>query len=78
MASIAHPTLRDYHSSSDPAQPASLLSRASATLSLWRARIHQKHLLALLNDRDWHDMGVSQSDVYAELNRPFWRAPPPC
>jgi uncharacterized protein YjiS (DUF1127 family) len=39
--------------------------------------MNQKHALALLNERDWHDMGMSQSDVQAELNRPFWREPPP-
>ena len=80
MTSFAHPTLREFHPSRRPAPGGlgQLVSRTAATLRLWRTRVHQKHLLAQLGERDWHDMGVSQSDVYAELNRPFWRAPPPC
>jgi len=78
MTSLTHPALTDCHLSPRPAHrlPIKLLSRAAATLRLWHERIHQKRLLAQLNERDWHDMGVSRSDVDAELRRPFWRAPP--
>ena len=78
MSSTIHPSVRDYHLSPRSAHPGrvSPLARVGATLRLWRKRIHQKHALALLNERDWHDMGISQSDVQAELNRPFWSAPP--
>ena len=79
MSSTIHPSVRDYHLSprSAHAGHASLLARLGATLRRWRKRMNQKHALALLNERDWHDMGMSQSDVQAELNRPFWREPPP-
>ena len=55
----------------------SLLARIASTLRLWRKRIREKRALERLDERDLHDIGVSFSDVYAELNRPFWRAPPP-
>jgi uncharacterized protein YjiS (DUF1127 family) len=80
MNTLLHPRLTDYHPSlrSGGAGHASLLARAAATLRLWRKRIREKHALARLDERDLHDFGASHSDVYAELSRPFWRAPPPC
>jgi uncharacterized protein YjiS (DUF1127 family) len=80
MSSSIHTSLRDFHLSPHPARSAVglLLSRTAATIRLWRKRAREKRLLMQLNERDWHDMGVSQSDIDAELNRPFWRAPPPC
>jgi uncharacterized protein YjiS (DUF1127 family) len=80
MSSLIHPALTDYHPLSRPARAgrASLLARAAATLRLWRKRLREKRALAQLTERDWQDFGASRSDVYAELRRPFWRAPPPC
>jgi uncharacterized protein YjiS (DUF1127 family) len=80
MNSLIHPLLTDYHLSSRTSRATrpSLLARAAATLRLWRKRIREKEALSRLDDRDLHDFGASYSDVYAELRRPFWRAPPPC
>lgn len=80
MSSLTHTTLTDYHPSSRVAGAAapSLLARVAATLRLWRKRNREKRALALLGERDLHDFGASHADVYAELRRPFWRAPPPC
>jgi uncharacterized protein YjiS (DUF1127 family) len=80
MSSLIHTGLTDYHPSlrSVDAKNGSLLARAAATLRLWRKRIREKRALAQLDERDLHDFGASGADVYAELRRPFWRAPPPC
>jgi len=77
MSSTVHPFLRDSHLSPRPAL-APLLARAAGTLRAWRKRAREKRMLAELGERDWHDMGLSRSDIDAELRRPFWRAPPPC
>jgi len=79
MSSLIHPGLTHYHPSSRAAGAGrrSLLARAVATLRLWGKRIREKRALAQLDERDLHDFGASYSDVYAELRRPFWRAPPP-
>ena len=78
MNSLIHPGLTHYHPSSRSAGAggASLLARAGATLRLWRRRVREKRALERLDERDLHDFGASYSDVYAELRRPFWRAPP--
>jgi uncharacterized protein YjiS (DUF1127 family) len=78
MSDLTHPGLTHYHPSSrsGDAGSASLLARALATLGLWRKRIREKRALEQLSERDLHDFGVSRSDVYMELHRPFWRAPP--
>jgi len=80
MSSLTHAGLRDYHSStrSIHAGRPSLLARVAATLGLWRKRLREKRALARLDERDLHDFGATNSDVDAELRRPFWRAPPPC
>ncbi len=79
MSSLVHTGLTHFHPSARVADAgrASLLARAAATLGLWRKRIREKRALERLDERDLHDIGVSFSDVYAELRRPFWRAPPP-
>jgi uncharacterized protein YjiS (DUF1127 family) len=77
MSSLTHTGLTHFHPSSRSADVggASLLTRAVATLRLWRKRIHEKRALDRLDDRDLHDFGATRADVYAELRRPFWRAP---
>ncbi len=78
MSSLIQSMLTDYHPSSRSSHAGrpSLLARAAATLRLWRKRIGEKRALERLDERDLHDFGASRSDVYAELRRPFWRAPP--
>jgi len=78
MSSLIQSTLTDYHLSSRWAHAGrpSLLARVAAILRLWRKRIREKRALEQLGERDLHDFGASRSDVYAELRRPFWRAPP--
>jgi uncharacterized protein YjiS (DUF1127 family) len=78
MSSLTNSGLTHFHPSarSEVAGRPSLLARAAATLRLWRKRIREKRALARLDERDLHDFGASQSDVYAELRRPFWHGPP--
>lgn len=78
MSSTTHSRLTDYHPllrSTQAGRP-SLPARIAATLRLWRKRVREKRALERLDERDLHDFGASYSDVYAELRRPFWRAPP--
>lgn len=55
-------------------QSPSLLSRVVAQLRLWRRRARERSQLAQLSERDLHDIGMSRGTVYAELQKPFWRA----
>jgi len=78
MSGLVHSGLTDFHPLARPegaARP-SLLGRVAATLALWRKRSREKRALERLGERELHDFGASYSDVYAELRRPFWRAPP--
>jgi len=40
-----------------------------------RARImaRDREAMALLGDRDFHDMGISRATLTYELNKPIWR-----
>ena len=44
-----------------------------ATLLLWRRRIISRRQLARLDTRLLADAGISESERYAELSKPFWR-----
>ena len=79
MSGLVHNGVTVFHPSARRAgaRRPSLLGRAVALLRLWRKRIQEKRALERLDERELHDFGVSFSDVYAELRRPFWRAPPP-
>ena len=77
MNILSHPILTDYHPSAYAGRP-SLLARVGETLRLWRKREREKQALAELDDRELHDFGATRADVFSELRRPFWRAPPPC
>lgn len=42
-------------------------------LHTWQKRAHERHELAQLSGRDARDMGVTQSQIEFEANKPFWR-----
>ena len=55
-------------------QPSSIVRGLVAQLRLWRRRARERSQLARLSERDLHDIGMSRGTVYAELQKPFWRA----
>ena len=49
-------------------------SLASASLlRLWDARMRERAFLATLNDVQLRDMGLSSTDRWREVNKPFWQ-----
>ena len=52
---------------------ASLPLRALSTLLLWQRRMASRRQLARLDGRLLADAGISESQRYEELSKPFWR-----
>lgn len=52
---------------------ASLPLRALSTLLLWQRRMASRRQLARLDARLLADAGISESQRYEELSKPFWR-----
>ena len=52
---------------------ASMPLRVLANLMLWQRRISSRHQLARLDSRLLADAGISESQRYEELSKPFWR-----
>lgn len=48
--------------------------RALAAIAMWRARAGERRALATMNDHELRDIGISRADVWAETEKPFWRA----
>ena len=40
---------------------------------LWRERSRGRRELAVMSERDMHDMGICRADAADEIGRPFWR-----
>jgi uncharacterized protein YjiS (DUF1127 family) len=47
--------------------------RLWATLKGWHRRARERDQLARMDERELHDLGLSRSAIYAELQKPFWR-----
>lgn len=47
--------------------------RAFAALMLWQRRLSSRRQLARLDARLLADAGISESQRYEELSKPFWR-----
>ena len=52
---------------------ASMPLRALSTLLLWQRRMASRRQLARLDSRLLADAGISESQRYEELSKPFWR-----
>lgn len=50
------------------------LAHLGETLHTWRVRQVQRRELSHWTERDLHDVGISWSDMLAEVEKPFWRA----
>ena len=42
-------------------------------VATWRERSRVRRHLAVMSDRELHDMGVCRAEVADEIGRPFWR-----
>jgi uncharacterized protein YjiS (DUF1127 family) len=51
----------------------SQLGRIRAMIVEWRRRARERSDLRMLTHRDLRDIGVSQSESYAEASKPFWK-----
>lgn len=47
--------------------------RALAALLLWKQRARTRRQLALLDDRQLSDIGISTAERTEEVSKPFWR-----
>jgi uncharacterized protein YjiS (DUF1127 family) len=58
----------------EPSQPRThWYLRLFATLAQWQRNVRTRHQLAQLDARALADVGISPSERYQELERPFWR-----
>jgi uncharacterized protein YjiS (DUF1127 family) len=55
------------------AGPARLLARWVARVRAWRKRRRDRRLLASLDDRSLHDIGIDRATVEDESTVSFWR-----
>jgi uncharacterized protein YjiS (DUF1127 family) len=51
----------------------SILRATLGMLGEWRQRQYERAVLASLDDIALRDIGISRTDVWAEVNKPFWR-----
>jgi uncharacterized protein YjiS (DUF1127 family) len=50
-----------------------LVARMLDVVAAWHDRRLQRRTLAGLSDYQLHDMGLSRSEVFYEIEKPFWR-----
>ncbi len=48
--------------------------RILAIVATWHARAKERRALATMNDNELRDIGITRADVWAEMDKPFWRA----
>lgn len=51
-----------------------LVWRAAVLLITWQERARERQRLASLDEHMLRDIGVSRSQVYREIGKPFWQA----
>jgi uncharacterized protein YjiS (DUF1127 family) len=54
-------------------RPASILLRALALFGTWRQRVRDRRALALMDERSLRDLGLTRSEMFDEVRKPFWR-----
>lgn len=47
--------------------------RLIETAEVWRDRSRQRRQLASLSSSQLKDLGISRTDVWQEVNKPFWQ-----
>jgi len=51
-----------------------IFARLLEMFRVWQERRRGREQLARMDQHDLKDLGLSHSDVYAEVEKPFWRA----
>ena len=51
-----------------------LLERVTGMIATARRRSRDRAALAMIEDRDLRDLGMSRAALAFELNKPFWRS----
>lgn len=54
-------------------KPLNLASWALRRLIVWQERAEQRHALAMLDDRQLKDIGLSRADIVREISKSFWQ-----
>jgi uncharacterized protein YjiS (DUF1127 family) len=49
------------------------LAAAFVKLFTWMERVRQRYALAALDDHLLKDIGLTRTDVYDEVRKPFWQ-----
>lgn len=47
--------------------------RIGEALNLWRQRMRERDELSRFTERELQDTGITASDAWVEMNKPFWR-----
>lgn len=50
------------------------VSQAARMVGIWVRRMRERDELAQWGERELHDVGISASDAWVEMQKPFWRA----
>lgn len=49
------------------------IRRAVELVHIWHERAYERRLLAAMSERLCKDIGLSNVDLWNEVNKPFWR-----
>jgi uncharacterized protein YjiS (DUF1127 family) len=58
---------------SENSTPAVIEAIIARRVRLWRTRSRTRRQLAVMNAREWQDIGTCWSDIADEVAKPFWR-----
>jgi uncharacterized protein YjiS (DUF1127 family) len=61
------------HSLAGASSKPSLVSRLRGEIRTWRRRARERTELPQMSELELHDIGVTSTDRWAEINKPFWR-----
>jgi uncharacterized protein YjiS (DUF1127 family) len=56
-----------------PMQPFHVLRQLRQELLLWRRRAEERAALARMTEIERHDIGITRTDVWLEIEKPCWR-----
>jgi uncharacterized protein YjiS (DUF1127 family) len=75
MSATTHNTLTGCQAAGGPSSHdrIGVAARVGKLFAAWRRRIQERDAFAHLDERDLHDIGLSQWEVETELAKPFWR-----